>query len=67
MSSFLKEPTTQQFKVSSLTICLDFFLRTAIAAQKQFFDFFWTNGQESIYPACPLLPVLSLKKSEPHH
>jgi hypothetical protein len=40
MSSFLKEPTTQQFKVSSLTICLDFFLRTAIAAQKQFFDFF---------------------------
>jgi hypothetical protein len=50
-----------------LTICLDFFLRTAIAAQKQFFDFFWTNGQESIYPACPLLPVLSLKKSEPHH
>jgi hypothetical protein len=25
MSSFIKEPTTQQFKVSSLTICLDFF------------------------------------------
>jgi hypothetical protein len=25
MSSFIKEPTTQQFKVSSLTTCLDFF------------------------------------------